>query len=318
MSEPMSSVEIEDVLSSIRRLVSEDLRPAARAATAAPPRPAAVPDGEKLILTPALRVVPGVEDTAPEDPQDDKTGRAVDANPQPDPADDWSAPPEFQSVRHESGAESDLQTLDSVAPDAFNSSAAESVSAFGAAMDDGGQANTPDWDIEEAGFVEVEDLPQGDVVGMGRFALDPAPTLSADVADAMGATVDAVPPAYATGQPDADWLPEDLSEWDHVEGPKAADPPTQSADIGAEANRAWADAAEAEVLRRLSEDGEQTVMDADDDRSDVIYDEDVLRELVRDIIREELQGALGERITRNVRKLVRAEISRALAVRDFE
>ena len=39
---------------------------------------------------------------------------------------------------------------------------------------------------------------------------------------------------------------------------------------------------------------------------------------VRDIIREELQGALGERITRNVRKLVRAEIARAMAVRDFE
>jgi negative regulator of sigma E activity len=44
----------------------------------------------------------------------------------------------------------------------------------------------------------------------------------------------------------------------------------------------------------------------------------VLRELIRDILREELQGALGERITRNVRKLVRAEIARALAARDFD
>jgi len=45
-------------------------------------------------------------------------------------------------------------------------------------------------------------------------------------------------------------------------------------------------------------------------------DEDRMRALIGDIVREELQGALGERITRNIRKLVRREISRALAVRD--
>ena len=33
---------------------------------------------------------------------------------------------------------------------------------------------------------------------------------------------------------------------------------------------------------------------------------------------EELQGALGERITRNVRKLVRREIQRALTAQDLE
>lgn len=46
-------------------------------------------------------------------------------------------------------------------------------------------------------------------------------------------------------------------------------------------------------------------------------DEDSLRELVADIVRSELQGALGERITRNVRKLVRREIQRALAAQDL-
>ncbi|MGB5066541.1 MAG: hypothetical protein WBO29_04080, partial [Albidovulum sp.] len=43
---------------------------------------------------------------------------------------------------------------------------------------------------------------------------------------------------------------------------------------------------------------------------------DMLRELVADIIRQELQGALGERMTRNVRKLVRREINRALDIKD--
>lgn len=49
-----------------------------------------------------------------------------------------------------------------------------------------------------------------------------------------------------------------------------------------------------------------------------MIDEDSLRDLVAEIVREELQGALGERITRNVRKLVRREIYRILSSQDFE
>nr|WP_249200503.1 hypothetical protein [Thetidibacter halocola] len=47
-------------------------------------------------------------------------------------------------------------------------------------------------------------------------------------------------------------------------------------------------------------------------------DEEALREMVADIVRQELQGALGERITRNVRKLVRREIHRVLVSKDFD
>ncbi len=50
---------------------------------------------------------------------------------------------------------------------------------------------------------------------------------------------------------------------------------------------------------------------------DGYLDEDSLRDLVASIVREELQGPLGERITRNVRKLVRREIHRALAAHDL-
>lgn len=55
----------------------------------------------------------------------------------------------------------------------------------------------------------------------------------------------------------------------------------------------------------------------EDDLSEV-FDEEMLRDLVSEFVRKELQGELGERITRNVRKLVRREINRALAARDFE
>jgi parvulin-like peptidyl-prolyl isomerase len=52
--------------------------------------------------------------------------------------------------------------------------------------------------------------------------------------------------------------------------------------------------------------------------ADNIFSEQVLRELVRDLIREQLQGDLGERITRNIRKLIKAEIARAMAVHALE
>jgi len=51
---------------------------------------------------------------------------------------------------------------------------------------------------------------------------------------------------------------------------------------------------------------------------DQFIDEEMLRDMVGDIVRAELQGALGERITRNVRKLVRREIHRALAAHELE
>lgn len=45
--------------------------------------------------------------------------------------------------------------------------------------------------------------------------------------------------------------------------------------------------------------------------------EEELRDLVKEIVQQELQGALGERITRNIRKLVRREINRALAAQNL-
>jgi hypothetical protein len=49
-----------------------------------------------------------------------------------------------------------------------------------------------------------------------------------------------------------------------------------------------------------------------------VLEEEVLRRIVAEAVREELQGALGERITRNVRKLVRREIRLVLAVDELD
>ena len=84
----------------------------------------------------------------------------------------------------------------------------------------------------------------------------------------------------------------------------------------------WADAAEASVLAALAKPdaADDDAAEDDDGAFDqaMRFDEDVLRELVRDMLREELAGKMGERITRNIRKLVRAEIARALAAQEFE
>jgi len=47
-------------------------------------------------------------------------------------------------------------------------------------------------------------------------------------------------------------------------------------------------------------------------------DEAALRDLVAEVVQQELQGALGERVSRNIRALVRREISRALEARALE
>ena len=57
-----------------------------------------------------------------------------------------------------------------------------------------------------------------------------------------------------------------------------------------------------------------TIFDADGG----VLDEETLRDIIVDVVREELQGVLGQRITRNVRKMVRREIRLALAAEDLE
>lgn len=54
------------------------------------------------------------------------------------------------------------------------------------------------------------------------------------------------------------------------------------------------------------------------DDGDSFVDEEALREVIAEVVREELQGEMGVRITRNIRKLVRREIRMALAAQEIE
>jgi hypothetical protein len=94
--------------------------------------------------------------------------------------------------------------------------------------------------------------------------------------------------------------------------PTQSAPETVEADTPTEAEPAtdWQDVPDQDAL------DQEALATADREaltEEPVLLDEDMLRDMVSEIVRQELQGALGERITRNVRKLVRREIHRALA-----
>jgi cell pole-organizing protein PopZ len=130
------------------------------------------------------------------------------------------------------------------------------------------------------------DLPRAvEVIG----AAVPAQGFESDTGDASPAAADWT--AAMWGLPGADKVAPD-------------EPPTA-------ADTAWVNRAEAEIVAALAADqpGPTAALSGDEDR---------LRDLIREILREELHGRLGERITTNVRKLVRAEINRLITLHDAQ
>lgn len=295
MSEPLSSVEIEDVLSSIRRLVSEDLRPGVRIAR---PAESPVTGGGKLILTPALRVV--VDDRpAPPVPAIDQVvavvGAAVGAQ-----QDDWELEiGDVETFSAEIGAvvEDWLQTESAAAGTWADDLDAEVVefetpASVEAPMSDDAFIYHGDGRGDAVAFEPVltETDQQGDLPGWAQHSGTNRVSGDEDVAFEVQALAE--DRALAENQALAGTLEPDM---------------------------AWADEAEARVIAELENEQDPSVEPhLFTGEQGAAFEEQVLRELVRDIIRDELQGGLGERITRNIRKLVRAEIARALATQGLE
>ncbi len=251
MSDPVTNVEIEDVLSSIRRLVSDGDKSRARdsnAETEAEGSAEAAPDAaedaatapDRLVLTPAFRVAED-DDVAPSHTE------LLWETP--------SAPAAEQAPETDNAATPDsAETADTPDRSTLEATIAELEAAVG-----------PDEDFEpDNGSEEIEA-----VVWPGS-----TPRVRAETTDA-----------------------EDVSE------------------IPFQHHRDEDDYASEDV--DLSSDDDDAVLNAylDDDG---MMDEDMLRDLVTDIVRQELQGTMGERITRNVRKLVRREIHRILSSQDFD
>ncbi|WP_147106643.1 hypothetical protein [Tateyamaria sp. syn59] len=290
MSDPMTNTEVEDVLASIRRLVSDDKRPEPDGATEA--------HSDRLVLTPALRVME-------EQPQEDvvETEASVE-EPQAD-VDDVPAS-EAESLVADDTAQADATDHwvgDDNADDAY--------------QDEDGTAATVSGDIEASITLDAVDLEQDTLKSIQDAFAD----IDAEEGGPEGeaATHENTPPKL---------LSEKIAALETlIAGQTEEFEPAMVGDgenAGTEPPAiAWQDTSEPseplDTPRAAPEAVSETTDDAQIFSSDEdVLDEEALRDLVSDIVREELQGALGERITRNVRKLVRREIHRALAAQDLE
>ena len=283
MAGPLSSEEIEDVVSSVRRLVSNEQ--SAR-------RLSRDLNGERLLLTPSLRVVSETSPLIPlvlATPVDTPTATDAPSEPAEEPADlveaEWEdeviwGPPEA-SLGEVALAAEEAEVILPAAEDAADTLAEAEDEAL------------PDV------WPEPELPPDGTAFEPTQFV--PLRQRAENLVARLAARE--VEDQDAAGQDD------DALQTDEV---RPGDEPQD--EVFPDAHM-LADAAEEDdgAAQRMPTE----IVDADGTPLAVI-DEGALQEIVRLMIREELQGDLGERITRNVRKLVRAEINRALVARDLD
>jgi len=294
MSDPVTNVEVEDVLSSIRRLVSDDNRPSMKTATPVKLSP------DRLVLTPALRV----EDDQDEDeavveptiqawsefgagPEDQDANLADRSENNSDATSDVYEPEQAEAVQdHDEQPQEETHDV-SEAP-AAEPFVLESVVNYA----------EPEMD---APFEEIAEADIPDHEAEAAFFADQSESLTSKIA-ALEAVI---------GKTDDQWEPDDTGSSDYS-GTEA--PSMKWDDVGSDND---ADNAEGDNAETVEVDVEPQQA-AFSQSADELLDEDALRDIVSEIVREELQGALGERITRNVRKLVRREIHGALAAQELE
>jgi len=397
MADAVKSDEIEDVLSSIRRLVSEH-QPPARSEAAVVQNPAMStdetapvvddrsPPADRLLLTPALRVTDPEDPWVPITPRAEEDASAATGDPQEpeiarDDGADWArdlwaedelaeggldaedlidhAPdPQLQADQWEAGDAALPQDAVVIEEDGLSDPVDVTEAVLqGVAQDLASPVTDGEDDIADVplSFIrstksvgEYEPEEENDALVGGDL---PAPMLElaeARAAHAETHTEDAprVKVKIVRAASPHDEVPvEDevaaAADAAHSDGPAAAEEmPAQDASVEP-ADAPIADASPepgaedtlTDFLAPVSD--EPPAQDALDVRSDTVedlgeapfifpddnegfVDEEALRDIIAEVVREELQGDMGVRITRNVRKLVRREIRLALAAQDIE
>lgn len=308
MTDAMSRREIEDVLSSIRRLVSHDVAPSAASLQDNPAGGvfrARSPSGDKLVLTSALRV----DGAAPV-----QAGKPD--QPAPEPYSDACTDTLSGSVHTPFGAA--RQPLTEAAADMPVSAGSEAA-----------QDLMPEQDpVAVHGSLEM--AADNSTPGSTGFLI--TPSLLARISGAGGpedlrsdaARVALSPEQNAGISDDAPAVFEDLADMPLSSAPSGTqsdapltDPSTFAQSIEDSALETTLDRLE-KLLAGTAKD--RIAPDAPRDtaeKSEDLIDESVLYQLVAQIVRQELQGELGEKITRNIRKLVRSEVARELQLRKF-
>lgn len=382
MSDPAKTPEeIEDVLASVRRLVS-DHAPTREPAIGAPvaedapaPEPAPMP-AEALVLTPSFRVTDPEDPWVPvptsdevEDPSEDTPDpedlvaellTADDDAPVTEEADattqaDWQ--PDDRLASFDAVGEAEAGTPEEWVDDHSETASEDDVADL--IRLDGSEAAVADFESETGD----DNWPEGGAEAALLTLVarrDPAPEDTLEDGPAPEEdTAKAEEQADVAGEDATDDQGDDAVTWDdttddatddvtiddtHAEASDVAETSSDgevdapedddtgevevAAQVQAETEAEVNEVAEADAedIADIEMDIETPVEDLGDTPSpfsfpeaeDGILDEDTLREIIVEVVREELQGVLGQRITRNVRKMVRREIRLALAAEDLE
>lgn len=390
MSDPVSNAEIEDVLSSIRRLVSEnatpELGPVAKevakpvAAETADHDAGAHDINDKLVLTPAFRVHEATDPIDAPHQEDTDVSRIEDNEDPGVPSEDGPVVPAVQTL-HLTGALSVTQEDDSADEVAsFNAETAPSSDVvFSHRSVNEPQVNDPEGEPDTAtGDMDTGDMQTDETPGVVQAAVeshaddDPSaseglwaptetaePTVEPDVQAVQENPSDDQPDQHAQSldhrvaeleaavndsavefEPDLGDAVEDLgpgiflrrrAEAETELGQGEAEEPCEEAPNVNRPDQNWEEF-DAEVEAFVSGPDEieghaQPDHPADENPEDAILsdeeeidllDEDMLRDLVGRLVREELQGEVGEKITRNARRLVRREVERALTLKSLD
>ena len=386
MSEPVTNVEIEDVLSSIRRLVSDEARTPIRARehvafrSDVPPQPVEIeeelgvsepferprPPAPALVLTPALRVETANDDAPVEaiSEQGDEVAELQEGastlilSPQAH-TQEIAAQDESESAAHAEPEENTehvdaefeqadtLRDADSEQSTAEHSEHSEHREPDEPAdsAEDMTAPTQEEHSFKEHSFEEAsndEDVQeahieaQSDDVGGNEPEAEVAQEGEPKSIEAKIAALESL-----INRSETEFEPDGAEDggnaarsgnalpWEDSDEPRAAqsqpevvlpdpDDASQSASFSEEAiafQRAHAEAVNT-AQEELDGNVADTLLETED--MSAVLDEDALRDMVSEIVRQELQGPLGERITRNVRKLVRREIYRALAANELD
>ena len=295
MSDPVSNAEVEDVLASIRRLVSEETRLLLEDGSAASS------DAGKLVLTPSLRVNPPAQ-TEENGPL--QQGDVVEP-PAPEVSEDTGN--SDQNEQNQRAAEN-----------------ARMAAHLVQALNEGSQIDLNSAPFSRSDFDAGPSTTLDDTEREDRLLSEDVPSMAFRAPDDLSTKIAALEAAVARHE--GDWEPDGVAETEPYSGTEA--PAMTWAEEIADADMSGARQAEEDhnittlpisptKQTELSVAQEQSRGEADGDAFAQLTENDRLRDAVAEIVREELQGVLGERITRSVRKLVRAEIQRALAARDL-
>lgn len=312
MSEQVTNVDIDDVLSSIRRLVSEGGQKSSVESSDAGKGPKGP---EKLILTPNFRVKDSKtsQDSQPDDISEvaetvNRTSAPVDAGPAA-----LVLKPEQSIPVGQDQIDISRATLEATIAELE-----AQVSEKGEDWEPDGSEVAEEVTWASAGFVAANRDEETSEKKETSVEEDDAPTDRLPSMEAVESTIASAMIAEAF-----DEIKEDSSETDY---------PADIAEAFVARPRAhrWSEEAERRLTPVIEEESDfddelatPTQISNDDQleqylNQGAMFDEATLKRVVQEVVREELQGNLGERITRNVRKLVRREIHNILTTQEFE